>query len=569
MNYKSFRSILCFALITLPSLVMPIDSEKKAKVGWPMLLKVPISGSFAEFRNSHLHMGCDFKTYGINGLPVLSIFDGYISHISFSDSGYGLTVLSSSPNLGLTSRHAHLHDLYGDISGLFELHHSLRLLGSEKGYSVKLKPDLFSLKKGQKIARSGDTGSGVPHLHLEISETNFHINPLTFPAYSHNDTTPPTIQSVFIDSDSGYSKRINVITEENSKPKLDTKEEIKLTGKVKLKVGGYDFMTSRNKNNVYGITLKVDNKIIYQKFLDKMSYKDAINKDLLYDTNKSSLSPPLYVYNLFNSEKTSFSFDLTSEPNGEEKKISVILSDVSGNDSILSFSLQTDHSQRKVNPNSSAREFQSSDGKLSINFSKAKIIGEGFVTIKQLSEIPPGLTSPEFPNMSAIYEIEAFDFGWKGEVRGFLKGNFPDKEDNIYVYDLNFKEWLFLNGAKSSNGISFSLNRLGYIAVMKDKTPPKINFPYLVYRNFHLPEIQNPKMLERFYAVSDRGTGTSSILVQLEGQPYPFRFDKDRGYIILEVPLSLKLFKKYYVIQIKTKDRAGNESEWFTDIISL
>jgi len=114
------------------------------------------------------------------------------------------------------------------------------------------------------------------------------------------------------------------------------------------------------------------------------------------------------------------------------------------------------------------------------------------------------------------------------------------------------------------------LTRLGIIAVMKDKTPPVINYPYLVNRDFNLPEVKDSRMLEKFYAVYDRGSGISgNMKVLFEGNPYPFEYDKDRGFIKLEIPLVLKKYKNLYIIQIQIQDKAGNLSRWFTDVVSL
>ena len=117
-----------------------IEPEKIDSVYWPMQVRLPISGTFAEFRNSHLHMGCDYKTYGINGFPVLSVYDGNIASMSYSNNGYGLSINLFSPSLKIFAKYAHLNDLKGDITGLEELKTALLLLGKPEGFQVKLKP---------------------------------------------------------------------------------------------------------------------------------------------------------------------------------------------------------------------------------------------------------------------------------------------------------------------------------------------------------------------------------------------------------------------------------------------
>ena len=82
------KIVICFSFI-ISMQVNAIEPEKIDSVHWPMQVRLPISGTFAEFRNSHLHMGCDYKTYGINGFSVLSVYDGNITSMSYASNGYG------------------------------------------------------------------------------------------------------------------------------------------------------------------------------------------------------------------------------------------------------------------------------------------------------------------------------------------------------------------------------------------------------------------------------------------------------------------------------------------------
>jgi hypothetical protein len=566
LSIQLIKIVVLFFYLGIVHFLSAIEPEAKMKVFWPLDMKLPISGSFAEYRNSHLHMGCDFKTYGINGFPVLSVFDGYVSNMSYSENGYGLSIILTSPTLNLNARYAHLNDLYGNVDGLEELKQSLRLLGSISGFSVKLKPDMYITKASNKLARSGETGSGVSHLHLELYDSGGYYNPLNFPNYIQNDITPPVIQSVFIDSDSGDS--YTLIAKKNNEREyiLDT-PMIKANGKLKIRVAGYDYMTSRNRNNVYKISLKSSDKVLFEKVLDKMSYKDASHREILYDINKSSLSPAVYVYNLFHQNSYSFNLKDVSLKNSVDFKIE--LSDTSGNVSSTNVNIQLGQKEAKTNK-SPVTLFSSEDSVLNLDYSSAKITGDGGVEIKKVSKLSDEYSFPGFLQMSEAYEVKAINFAWKGEAKGTFKGNFPDKDQDIYIFDTAFKQWVPLNSKKNNGYFQFSLTRLGIIAVMKDKTPPMINYPYLVNRDFNLPEVKDARMLEKFYAVYDRGSGISgNMKVLFEGNPYPFEYDKDRGFIKLEIPLVLKKYKNFYIIQIQIQDKAGNLSQWFTDIVSL
>jgi hypothetical protein len=428
---------------------------------------------------------------------------------------------------------------------------------------------MVAVKSKSKIARSGETGSGVSHLHLELFDSKGYYNPLNFPDFIQNDITPPVIQSIFIDSDSGITHSLVLIKKIEGEYEVEV-PSIKTNGKIKIRVAGYDFMTSRNRNNVYRIALKSNQKVIFEKVLDQMSHKDASHRENLYDINKSSLSPAVYVYNLFTQSNTSFSYDLSDLAEAQKINLRVELADASGNISFVNLPIEINHSEIKTQK-VSQKEFNSEDGTLTLDYSGLQIVGDGTIEIKKLNKIPEEYNFPGFLQISDAYEIKAINFSWKGEAKGVLKGNFPNKDDDIYIFDTAFKQWVGLSSKRNQKHIQFSLTRLGIIAIMKDKTPPVINYPYLVNRDFNLPEVKDPRMLEKFYAIYDRGSGVSGDMkVLFEGSPYPFEYDKDRGFIKLEIPLILKKYNKsFYIIQIQIQDKAGNRSNWFTDVVSL
>lgn len=554
-----------FFIILLSYNLYPQDKLKNDEVIWPMKLKLPITGTFAEFRNSHLHMGCDFKTYGINGYPILSVFDGYISNISYSEKGYGLSVNIYSPKLNLTAKYAHLNDFVSEVKGLENLKLALLLL-NDNNFSVKLPKDKFILKKGQSLARSGETGSGVSHLHLELFDSKEYYNPLIFKDYIQKDNNPPTLLSLFLESDSGFSKKINLATSDSSNFEFKEKEELELSGKVKLKIAAFDRISSKNQNNIYSYRLYINQKLSFEKEFEKMSYAESREKEDIYDSNKSSLSPAYYVYNLF-SKKESYSLDLNEFQTGEKILIKIELKDASGNSSYLNFSIKKSETIKKIN-NTISKKFISDDSNMSLDFSKAKITGEGSILIEKISSIPEKIQLPNLKPVGEAYQISAFDYSWKGEVFGEFKSKLNSKNQSLYIYDSVLNRWSPLS-VQSKSPIRFQFSRLGIITILEDNSAPEIHYPYLIHRYYNLPEISNPNMNERFYAVSDRGSGVSSNFeVFLDGEKYPYQFDRDRNFIKLEIPKKLKSELGYILISIRAHDFAGNYSEWFTDIYS-
>lgn len=546
------------------NLVFSESKEKYDQVNWPMEYKLPISGTFAEFRNSHLHMGCDFKTYGINGFPILSVFDGNISQISYSERGYGLSLNVYSPYMNLTAKYAHLNDFVSSVKDLENLKLALLLLNGDS-FLVNLPKDKFILKKGQSIARSGETGSGISHLHLELFDSIQYYNPLAFKDYKQNDQIPPKLLSLFIETDSGYYKKINLTSNDSIKYEFQEKEELILSGKVKFKIAAFDRITSKNPNNIFSYHLYINSKLAFEKKFEQMIFSESKSREEIYDSNKSSLSPAFYVYNLF-SKKENYSLDMNDYSQDEFVSIKIILKDSSLNFSELIFKTKRTDIQKKVKTEV-LKKFSSNDSVLNLDFSKAEITGEGNIQIEKISSIPERIKLEKLKPIGDAYQITASDYSWKGDVLGNFKSNLNSKNQSLYILDSVLNDWTPLE-IISKLPLRFKFKRTGIITILEDNSPPEIYYPYLKYRYYNLPEITNQKMIEKFYAVSDRGSGVSSNFeVYLDGEKFPYQFDRDRNFIKLEIPKKINSELGYILISIRAHDYSGNYSDWFTDYI--
>ena len=57
----------------------------------------------------------------------------------------------------------------------------------------------IAVQKGDVVAFSGETGAGLPHLHLELRrEDSVAVNPLLNGFHDTQDNVPPVIQSFFL-----------------------------------------------------------------------------------------------------------------------------------------------------------------------------------------------------------------------------------------------------------------------------------------------------------------------------------------------------------------------------------
>jgi len=160
---------------------------------WPLDLPRQLSSSFGEHRSGRLHAGIDLRTAG-TGRAVYAAESGQVTRVRCSPYGYGKAVYVRFLD-GNTAVYAHLESFAEPIGDYVR-----RAQHAQRKYTVDLYPKEGELRveRGEVIARSGQTGIGVPHLHYEIRDASGRpINPRNL-GIDWPDTTPPVIRSVLI-----------------------------------------------------------------------------------------------------------------------------------------------------------------------------------------------------------------------------------------------------------------------------------------------------------------------------------------------------------------------------------
>lgn len=247
----------------------------------PMDIPVLLSGNFGELRSNHFHSGIDFKTQGVEGKPIHSVQDGYVSRISVSPWGYGNGLYITHPD-GTTTVYGHLQKFSQKITAYLK----------EKQYeqesfnvNLSLTPDELPVKEGELVALSGNTGSsGGPHLHFEVrdTETEEPMDPIEYYKDLIKDTQAPKIQGIMVYSMpekgvvNGSRRKLELkpVTAKNGKQTLNGK--IEAWGEIGLAVKGYDYMD--NTSNIYGIkdiTLTTDSQVIFHSNLDRFAFDES------------------------------------------------------------------------------------------------------------------------------------------------------------------------------------------------------------------------------------------------------------------------------------------------------
>ena len=256
-------------------------TAKAQQLRKPMDIPVLLSGNFGELRSNHFHSGIDFKTQGVEGKPIHSVQDGYVSRISVSPWGYGNGLYITHPD-GTTTVYGHLQKFSGKIAAYVK----------EKQYeqesfnvNLTLTPEELPVKEGELVALSGNTGSsGGPHLHFEVrdTETEEPMDPIEYYKDLIQDTRPPQIQGIMVYPMPGKgvvngSRRkleLKPVTAKNGKQTLTSK--IEAWGEIGVAVKGYDYMD--NTTNIYGIrdiTLMADSQVIFRSDLNRFAFDET------------------------------------------------------------------------------------------------------------------------------------------------------------------------------------------------------------------------------------------------------------------------------------------------------
>lgn len=262
----------------------------------PLDIPLYLSGTFAEMRPNRLHSGIDIKTNSVEGLPVYSVADGYVSRVRIQAVGFGNSIYVTHPN-GYVSVYAHLQKYSPAIAKFAK---KLQYENQSFELDTLLDPSVFPVNKGDLIALSGNSGgSGGPHLHFEIRDkvTEEPINPLLF-GINVADNVAPSIQAIQIyPLDENSSVRLQKqkirfpVNGTKHNYSINNNEIIEAWGTLGIGIECIDYQSnSANQNGVYSIELKQNGERIYFSKMERFFFKDtkAINSHCDYKERNNS-----------------------------------------------------------------------------------------------------------------------------------------------------------------------------------------------------------------------------------------------------------------------------------------
>ena len=265
------------------------DSIPKNYFQSPLGIPLYLAGNFGELRSNHFHSGLDMKTQGKEGFKIYAAADGFVSRVKISPWGYGKTIYIDHPN-GYTTVYAHLQGYKGDIAEIIKKHQH-----EVENWEIDWLPSdtLMKVKKGDVIALSGNTGgSGGPHLHFEIreTETEHPVNPLLF-GFAIKDNIKPLIRSIILTplNDTSYvnNKRKPqrfLVSGSAGSYKLKNETSINAYGEIGIGIETIDKLNGYgNRNGIYSIELLENSQTIFKSEMKKFSFDESRALNSLID----------------------------------------------------------------------------------------------------------------------------------------------------------------------------------------------------------------------------------------------------------------------------------------------
>jgi hypothetical protein len=243
----------------------------------PMDRPLELTGSFGEYRPGRFHAGLDYSTGEKVGEPVYAPLEGWIERVRSSGAGYGRSLYVHAADGRLVVL-AHL-DAFDEPIASF--------MAAAQDSSGQYEQDLwpaakrFMVTAGQRLGWSGQSGIGVPHLHLEVRRGDMALHPMLAGAPVPADLAPH-IGRIAIEP-RGEGSRVNgsdhaLVIAGGANP-----ETVRVEGHARVIVEAHDPGVRRADMEPWEIAMSWGAHTIACRF-DSLSWAtDMTEGDLLYD----------------------------------------------------------------------------------------------------------------------------------------------------------------------------------------------------------------------------------------------------------------------------------------------
>ena len=291
---------------------------------WPLEADPAVTSTFCEYRPGHFHSGIDLKTRGRVGLKVYAVDDGWVWRVITSPWGCGRGVYLKLAD-GRYAVYFHLSDFAPPLKGLVEEEQERR---GRYSIDLLLEPMEVPVTPGQVIGYSGASGTGGPHLHFELRDSeNRPLNPFKN-GFSVRDTIPPRILALSITPldvestvDGGHGHAVVPVVQSGS-GRFRAERSVTTWGRVGIGLRLYDRANAAgNKLAVYRRELYVDDRLLFRSQYDMFPFRQTRQVDLDRDFSlmKAGQGRFLRLYTVVGNDLP-FSVETGPEEAGRKKE---------------------------------------------------------------------------------------------------------------------------------------------------------------------------------------------------------------------------------------------------------
>jgi hypothetical protein len=278
--------------------------EAEGGLLWPLAGTPAVSSNFCEYREGHFHAGLDIRTFGAEGVACIAVGDGYVSRLRASPEGYG-RVLYIRLDSGETVVYAHLAEFSPELeTALYD--------AQRRAFSfvvdVRFPRGRYPIRRGDVIGYSGSTGGVPPHLHFEIRDEGEHpLNPFSH-GFALEDPLPPEFTRLQFVPLSGRARidgscwPVEIATTRTNDGTYTVSDTLRFDGDVGVAVEVFDRLGANSGLLApYRLRLVVDDSVVSDILLERISFTHAGQVDFLYDISRVRLEKAFF-FQLF--EKT-------------------------------------------------------------------------------------------------------------------------------------------------------------------------------------------------------------------------------------------------------------------------
>jgi hypothetical protein len=521
----------------------------------PIDIPIFLSGTFGELRSSNIHAGIDIKTQGREGFPIKAVFDGYVSRIKVSTSGYGKAVYVNHPD-GKTSVYAHLKKFSAPL-----IREIRKKQYDIQSYEVELffEPTKLPVSKNEIIGFSGNTGGSFgPHLHFELRETTTQkpINPL-LSHYDIKDSVRPVIHSLIAypiseDAIVNSAKQELQIPFQKINDSIYAADPIVANGKIGLGIGTYDrHNNTYNKNGIYSITAKLNGRRIQQIQFSKIRFSDSEYLNTLIDYPRYSRTRKR-IQKLFRSSGNELDFfdhledGLINVEIGKDYACQIKVSDANNNNRYLFVPIHGKEQEVAIPPKEipKGKEIEPNRDYLFI-YDGAEVY------------IPKNAV---FDNSRFVLDFDNKELQIKADHvalrKAFqIKVMAPDSVVGHYL-GMQYKNGKtgFISKTIRDNHFVAKIKKAGTYTILQDTIPPIIKPSQLYDQRW----LSNFKTLR--FRIEDRETGIHSYQATIDGKWALFEYEPKKMEITFNFDEYFSFEGAKHTLKINVIDNVGNES---------